>query len=236
MIKILEKYNDSSYKNNKTVREEFYSALVLNKYVLKKCNMCIGTDPNNKLPDIITEDNQYGFEVVNCETNIDYDKMDIQKSIINNDYVYNQQVSNEIKSFNKKHKPIKLETIKNQNKIYTTVCVETFHADGFMVNSFTKELNNKLTKLKKNRYSGCDDVSLVIINHEKLNGLSVAESLQKTYSEIVKNYEKTFSKLYFLSQIGLYEIGLDNIVTIHLFKDYDINKFTNIINDTLSKL
>lgn len=232
MVIILKKYQNGNYINQKTVREEFYSALVLNKYIIKSKNLCIGTDPNDKFPDIISEDSDIGFEVTNCEEQIDYDCMDIQKLIQDNNYIYNKKIKNKINEFNKKYKNFPIKIKLNENKIESSSLLTVSNLNNYMIVSFIKAVNDKLTKLNDNHYSSCKEVSLIIINHERLNGKFLAKILQNIYYVEVKKYKFVFSKLYLISNIGLYEINKKQIKEIHIFKNED-EIFVKEINERL---
>ena len=109
--KICKRYLESyETRSNITVISEVLSALIIDKFLIKDNIICVGDNQQEKLPDIFTIDKMLGFEVMRCESKLDFDHDDFQKllDVINYNYQIYQSII-KAKSYKKFSKIIKKE-------------------------------------------------------------------------------------------------------------------------------
>lgn len=104
------------------------------------------------------------------------------------------------------------------NKIASSSIIECGHSLDWMLENYKDTIDKKLSKLNNGNYSLCKNVSLIILNLERINSLFSAKQVQKAYLEVKNNHVLTFDNIYYITTDGIYVI---NNVDLHTFKIFD---------------
>lgn len=246
MIYISEKYLFSyQTRSNTTTISEVLSALIIDKYILNNASLLVGDNPNEKMPDIFLPDKSMGFEVTKCEAEIDFKHDDIQKvfKYIHNDYPTFQKIKNvnkydEVSGLVSKNDFFKIKNLNLKIPVYNNIIVPPsmgalFHDKFWMKKSYLKSLENKLTKLNKNNYSGCENVSLIILSIHRMFNEEQAHIVKEIYDSVYKNYNKQFKNIYVFSMADIFLITNQKVTNLHHYKENEFNTLIEKMKTTL---
>lgn len=206
MLQIDKRYlADDKIRTNSTVRSEVLVGVFIDKYIFTNGTLYVGTNPSEKLPDIHNNTNTVGFEVVNCEADVDFIHKDI------------------IEKFAKINKAALNSTV--EDNVYSTR--KSFgHGVDWMVKKYKETLNKKLQKLNNGNYSGCSRVFLIILNILRANGMLNAKQIQQVYCEEIKNFSVGFANIYYITPNGIYLVNTNEVLN---FKKFQNNEFSDCV-------
>ena len=225
MIKINDRYFESEdIRNDPVTRSEVLAIQFVNEYISPNNVWNVGADTKMNLPDIYSDNQDIGFEVVRCEAGIDFAHDDITKEFIKINYDYNKY--QEIKSCDKNHifNKLNLNLTVIDNKIAASSTTEYGHSIDWMLENYKKTINKKLSKLNNGNYSLCKNVSLIILNLERINSLFSAEQVQKAYLEVKNNHVLTFDNIYYITTDGIYVINDIGLYTLKVFDNIEYSE------------
>ncbi len=219
MLKIDEKYFiDYRTRSNTTTISEVFSGIIIDRFVLNNCELVVGDNPSFCLPDIYTIDKVIGFKITNCEADIDFQHKDITREFqrINFDYLkFIQEKENVNSLFNNS----KLKITHDDNKITSSTMGGMFHDVNWMYDSYVKRLKSKLSKLNKGRYSGCNEISLVVLSTARWLGFQDAQVMQGAYNSIINDYSVLFKNIYLFTTDNIFRINEKTVKVLHSYKN-----------------
>ena len=226
MININQRYLETEeIRNNSTIRSEVFATQLVDSYISPNDVWNVGAKTNLELPDIYNDSQTCGFEVVICEAPIDFLHIDATKELININYDYSKYL--EIKNNNPEHifNKVNLNTTIINNRICSTTTLDLGHSIDWMTENYRNEVNKKLNKLNNGNYKNCGNVSLIILNLARANGMLNAEQVRKVYFEEIKanGFVLLFSYIYYVSTDGIYLITPNDCQSFKIFIDDEYN-------------
>lgn len=228
MIKINQRYLETEeIRNNSTTRSEVFATQLVNSYISPNDVWNVGDDTNLSLPDIYNDSRNCGFEVVECEALIDFLHNDATKELVKINYDYSKYL--ETKNSNPKHifNKVDLNMTIIDNRICATSTFGFGHSMDWMIENYRKEVNKKLNKLNNGNYKNCENVSLIVLNLARANGILNAEQVRQVYSEEIESnrYALLFNYIYYVTTDGIYLITPNKCQRFKIFTDdeYSIN-------------
>lgn len=234
MIKINKRYlENKKIRNNTTTRAEVLAIDFVDGIIEPNDNWNVGAETSFNLPDIYNDNKTLGFEVVRCESEIDFRRDDIMKELENINYDYSKYLK--IKANNKDHIFNNKEFIFSifDNKIISTSTKGFGHSIDWMINYYKKTIKCKLHKLNKGNYSECQKVSLIILSTYRVNDYIGAQQIQEIYSQQTHCFEKSFDVVYYITSSAIYFIK-DKEAS--LFKQFNDNEFSKYVKQMKQKL
>lgn len=241
MIYICERYlKEYDVRSNITVIIEVLSGLIIDRYILKNNIINIGDSQQEKLPDIFTNDKKFGFEATRCESEMDFYHDDFQKYLDSINYDYNtykhideakthKEVASLIddKLF-EKIKKYKINVVVDNDRIVSSTPGFISHKKVWLKPVYLNSLNKKLKKLNNGNYSGCSNVSLVLVMISEIVGIEQADIIKNIYSSIYNNYQNKFSSIYLFTTDDIFEITNKEVKLIHHYKN---GEFHDLVDD-----
>lgn len=228
MIKINQRYLETEeIRNNTTTRSEVFATQLVDSYISPNDVWNVGDDTNLSLPDIYNDSRNCGFEVVECEASIDFLLKDITKELVKINYDYSKYL--EQKNNNSKHifNKVDLNLIVNDNRICAISTLDRKHNINWMIENYEHEIYKKLNKLNNGKYKNCENVSLIILNLVRANGMLNAEQVRQVcYKEVEdNNFTLLFNYIYYVTTDGIYLITPNECQRFKLFTndEYRIN-------------
>ena len=220
MIDFNEKYKmdfNEDIRNN--LRNDTLLALLIDKYIFPMNLLIIGDDNVNHLPDLWDIYKTNGFEFVQCELDCDLDKKQIYNALKQSGYDYNKT----IEQLKKNTFPINEYCF----HCYESKIVSFFHNEfgrsfDYLYPIYEKNIKNKLKKLNKGNYNGCQKCSLVISNIERLRDKNDMELVKEAYEKLSLDFTRKFDNVYVITTIGIYNVT-NNIETIVEFADFEFS-------------
>lgn len=220
MIKINQRYLETEeIRNNSTTRSEVFATQLVDSYISPNDVWNVGAKTNLELPDIYNDSQNCGFEVVLCEASIDFLHNDVTKELININYDYSKYL--EIKNNNPEHvfNKINLNMTIINNRICSTSTLDLGHSIDWMTEKYKSTIQKKLKKLNSGNYENCSNVSLVILNLSRSNGILNAEQVRQAYSEEAQKYTLLFNSIYYITTDGIYFIDTRECKILKSFID-----------------
>ncbi len=220
MIKINQRYLETEeIRNNSTTRSEVFATQLVDSYISPNDVWNVGAKTNLELPDIYNDSQNCGFEVVLCEASIDFLHNDVTKELININYDYSKYL--EIKNNNPEHvfNKINLNMPIINNRICSTSTLDLGHSIDWMTEKYKSTIQKKLKKLNSGNYENCSNVSLVILNLSRSNGILNAEQVRQAYSEEAQKYTLLFNSIYYITTDGIYFIDTRECKILKSFID-----------------
>lgn len=220
MIKINQRYLETEeIRNNSTTRSEVFATQLVDSYISPNDVWNVGAKTNLELPDIYNDSQICGFEVVLCEASIDFLHNDVTKELININYDYSKYL--EIKNNNPEHvfNKINLNMTIINNRICSTSTLDLGHSIDWMTEKYKSTIQKKLKKLNSGNYENCSNVSLVILNLSRSNGILNAEQVRQAYSEEAQKYTLLFNSIYYITTDGIYFIDTRECKILKSFID-----------------
>ena len=209
MISVEWKYlNTKSIRNNEVVRSEVLACVILEIYLYNNEILVVGTDPSKKLPDIHNKNKTIGFEVVRCESEIDYEIEDFAKKLCEIEWDYNAYI--ELKKHNTNHifNKSKLQYFKDgtikKNRVQ-------FHKNDWLNKLFSERLDNKLLKLNKGNYGACNEISLVMLSTYRMIDDNFADFISRLYKKECERFRIHFKDIYLITNKNIYTITKNGI-------------------------
>ena len=86
-----------------------------------------------------------------------------------------------------------------------------------MIQQYKKTINKKLEKLNKGNYKSCKNISLIMLNFDRANGILNAKQVQKSYYEEAQNFTFLFDFIYYITIIGIYKININECFQLKKF-------------------
>ncbi len=196
---------------NPTAKQpEIYAAKVLKYCIFSDTVLVVGDQTKLKLPDIYSEDLSIGFEVVQMEKDEDLDTKYIWEKIERNNGNFALT-----KKFCDEKFPDKYILGEHDGKVRYLRTNGKSHSIDWMKPIYDREINKKLIKLNNDNYSGItNEINLCISIVHRAKTLYDAELIAYSYKQAVKNYEKTFKKLYIIESDKIFIIHTDKIENI----------------------
>lgn len=242
MIRIDNRYlKNELTRNDSTVRNEVLASIFVEKYIYPNSILYIGTDPKKKLPDIHNKSNTLGFEVVRCEAANDFLHNDATKEFVKINHDYTKYL--DLKNSNPEHifNKVNLKLTVIDNKICASSTLKYGHSIDWMLEKYKSTIQKKLKKLNSGNYENCSNVSLVILNLSRANGILNAEQVRHAYSEEAQKYTLLFNSIYYITTDGIYFIDtreckilksfIDNEYSISVRKMKQLLKIDEYKND-----
>lgn len=220
MIQIDSRYlKDEEIRNDTTVRAEVLASVFVNKYIQNNDILIVGSDTNENLPDIFNESKTCGFEVVECEALIDFLHNDATKEFVKINHDYTKYL--DLKNSNPEHifNKVNLKLTVIDNKICASSTLEYGHSIDWMLEKYKSTIQKKLKKLNSGNYENCSNVSLVILNLSRSNGILNAEQVRQAYSEEAQKYTLLFNSIYYITTDGIYFIDTRECKILKSFID-----------------
>lgn len=220
MIQIDNRYlKDEEIRNNTTVRAEVLASVFVNNYIQNNDTLIVGTDTNESLPDIFNESKTCGFEVVECEALIDFLHKDVIKELVKINFDYEKYL--EIKKCHPEHifNKVNLNLTVINNRIGATSTTDLGHSVDWMIENYKNTLHKKLKKLNNGDYKNCLNVSLIILNLSRANGIINAEQVMQSYCVEAKNFTLLFNYIYYVTTNGIYLINTNKCERLKFFND-----------------
>ena len=186
---------------------EILAAYIINCSYLFSSNLIVGDDPNQKLPDIFTDDHTLGIEVTECEYSHDFMKRRIYEQISRNGGDYNETLT-----YIKKHFPKERFTLNFIPELSSSLGKEIFYvsSDGYahnvdwMKEEYSKVCANKSKKLNKGNYCGITKcISLCVVMLERKKDIYDAELVLWSYLNSIKPNQRKFDKIFIINSDSL---------------------------------
>lgn len=233
MLKIDEKYFiDYRTRSDTTTISEVFSGIIIDRFILNNCDFVVGDNPSLCLPDIYTIDKVIGFEITNCEAEIDFQHKDITRELqrINFDYSkFIQEKENVNSLFNNS----KLKITHDADKITSSTMRGVLHNINWMCNSYVEMLKRKLAKLNKGRYSGCKEISLVVLSIARRLDIQDAHIMQSAYISIINDYSVLFKNIYLLTTDNIFRINEKIVEVVHSYKNDEYSEIVKKMKQIL---
>ena len=210
-------------------RNDTLLALLIDKYIFPFNLLIIGDDNVKHLPDLWDKDRTNGFEFVQCELDCDLDAKNIYKALKLNKNNYNKT----IEMLKRDNFPIDEYSFQRYgSKIGSFSHKESGRSYGYLAPIYEKNIRNKLEKLNKGNYSGCQRCSLVISNIERSKDKSDVDLVKKIYERLSLNYTEKFDNVYVITTTGIYRIAND----IEIMVEYKCSTFSYYVSKMKDKL
>lgn len=223
-------FDNPDLRSNPTVINEVMCGLILEKYINTTCELVVGDNPVENLPDIYSFDRKYGYEVTNCEAQPDFHHRDYLKKLseldFDSDKIKNSKI--DLSNYND------IFTTVENNKITSTRSCALFHKNDWMLDDYATCIDKKLKKLNNGNYRGCANISLIILSIARLSGLEDAKFLQKAFQTVYRNHNKNFNNLYFFTTHAIFNITNDSIQTICHFPNDEFGQIIETAKNILS--
>ena len=224
MIEINDRYlKTEEIKNDSTTISEVFAAQLVNDYISPNDVWNVGADTNLDLPDIYNDAQTYGFEVVRCEALVDFLHHDAIKELAKINYEYPKYL--EIKSSNPDHvfNKVSLNMTIIDNRICATSPFGFGHSIDWMARDYRKAIQKKLKKLNDGNYKNCSNVSLIILNLARANGILNAGQIRKIYFEESQKFSLMFNHIYYVTMKGIYLIDTTECKKFKIFSKDEYN-------------
>lgn len=211
-------YIDSLLVRSNAKITEKLAAYIINSTYLLSSNLIVGDDPNQKLPDIFTDDHTLGIEVTECEYSRDFKKRKIYNFINEKGGDYDETIA-----YIKKHFPndnfypssISDPTTNSGKRVYSVSGTRYSHRRDWMKEEYIENCANKSKKLNEGNYSGISkSISLCVVMLERSQAIYDAELVLWSYLNHLEPNQKKFDNLFVINYTSLIVFKLSNIERI----------------------
>lgn len=222
------------------IRNEILSALLLDFCHIINGNFTLGLE-NNNLPDLVSDDRKFGYEITQCELNEDlglkyvlsalkkcnYKKLDAEHFLEANhsthpatpsDYLFLSNKDGKVLAYGPNSKP---------------------HSPYYYLDIFKLICKKKLDKLANGNYSNAKKIALVVNIFDRLKERDDAIQIFKLFNEMQEKKECTFFNLYLITSEKIYfmskKSSLDSVdITNDLWRKC-IEKTSEILSNFCTK-
>ncbi len=194
---------------------EIVLAYFLQKKIYPNLSLIVG-DGYGKFPDIRSEDNFLGIEVVQAEYPEDF-----VSNIIWKKYEKFNGNARKLKTYIKtKLKSFETLLFISKNKVEAWYVKKAGQTTYYSRNIFEKAICKKLEKLNDGNYASIEgEVNLALVSVFREKPDKVIKDIQQKYAEVRDLYKQTFNKIFVLFTDSLFEINGESITKHELLEE-----------------